>query len=469
MSLWNKLIWCIFQLRPACSRKLTFLNMVFLLLGFILRNDVVGVTSMIRGMHLKATVYRALVRTLNGGGISLEKLQFSWCSLALKIFSKQIFRCNGRLVLLGDGLKIPKEGRKIPAVKSQHQESSNNSKPEFIMGHFFQTVALLTTGFGRAFATPLASRIHDGIRYTTRDRRTVIDKYLSLLKQLSLGSFYLVVDCYYCTNKIARSLVAYRSHLVSRVKTNAVACLEVEMVKIKKRGRPKKYGKSIKLRALFDTEKLIPTNAFIYGENRDFKYWSRDLVWPKYGGLVRYVGVLLPNRSKAVFVTTDLTLEPLKLIELYSLRMKIELSYKVAIQNIGTYAYHLWSKPMDKIKRHSGVQYVHRKTKEYRNAVTRKIEAIEIFVLIGSIAQGLLQYLALTETTVVWQTLNTYFRTLNQKSAPTEEIVREALKSSYLKYLVVSKKPAILRKFFENCIDQKQINSRYGPIMKKVA
>ena len=34
---------------------------------------------------------------------------------------------NGRLLLVGDGLKVPKEGRKMPAVKKLHQESSAHS------------------------------------------------------------------------------------------------------------------------------------------------------------------------------------------------------------------------------------------------------------------------------------------------------------------------------------------------------
>ncbi len=38
---------------------------------------------------------------------------------------------NGRLLLVGDGLKVPKEGRKMPAVKKLHQESSSNTKPPY--------------------------------------------------------------------------------------------------------------------------------------------------------------------------------------------------------------------------------------------------------------------------------------------------------------------------------------------------
>ena len=52
----------------------------------------------------------------------------------------------------------------MPAVKSLHVESGNNSKPEFIMGHSFQAISLLVhAGLNRMTAVPLASRIHEGI------------------------------------------------------------------------------------------------------------------------------------------------------------------------------------------------------------------------------------------------------------------------------------------------------------------
>jgi hypothetical protein len=45
---------------------------------------------------------------------------------------------QGYRIFIADGLKVPKEGKKMPAVKALHQESQDNSKPAFIMGHSFQ-------------------------------------------------------------------------------------------------------------------------------------------------------------------------------------------------------------------------------------------------------------------------------------------------------------------------------------------
>jgi hypothetical protein len=80
----------------------------------------------------------------------------------------------GMRVWVGDGLKAPKEGRKMPAVKKLHQESANNSKPPFIFGHSFQAIGLLVTNsLGAMLAVPVSSRIHEGVVFSNRDRRTL--------------------------------------------------------------------------------------------------------------------------------------------------------------------------------------------------------------------------------------------------------------------------------------------------------
>jgi hypothetical protein len=54
-----------------------------------------------------------------------------------------LVRVNRRLVLVGDGIKVDKQGRKMLGVKLLHQESESNTKAEYIMGHSFQAVSIL--------------------------------------------------------------------------------------------------------------------------------------------------------------------------------------------------------------------------------------------------------------------------------------------------------------------------------------
>jgi hypothetical protein len=80
----------------------------------------------------------------------------------LRLFSNPV-RFNGRLVLVGDGIKIPKSGKKMPGVKLLHQQSNCSTKPEYIMGHSLQAVALLVYAASTCFAVPLTMRIHEGL------------------------------------------------------------------------------------------------------------------------------------------------------------------------------------------------------------------------------------------------------------------------------------------------------------------
>ena len=112
----------------------------------------------------------------------------------------------------------------MPAVKSLHQESRCNAKASFIMGHSLQAVAILVQAAGIYLAVPLAARIHEGVVWSNRDRRTLLDKLAALLAGLPWDQAVTVVaDAYYAAAKFARSLLADGHHLVTRVRTTAVA------------------------------------------------------------------------------------------------------------------------------------------------------------------------------------------------------------------------------------------------------
>jgi hypothetical protein len=70
---------------------------------------------------------------------------------------------------VGDGIKVSKEGRKMPGVKRLHQESEDVSKPEWIRGHYFSALGLLLSADKAIFATLIALKVHDGIEGIEED------------------------------------------------------------------------------------------------------------------------------------------------------------------------------------------------------------------------------------------------------------------------------------------------------------
>ena len=67
--------------------------------------------------------------------------------------------------------------------------------------------------------------------------------------------------------------------------------------------------------------------------------------------------------------------------------------------------------------------------------------------------QGLLQYLACTQTATVWQKFGSWFRTIRAEIPPSERATAMALKNSLPEFLMNSALDSNLKKFLNKKID----------------
>ena len=459
MALW--MIWwnVVRGLRPAFSRKRTFLWFCVSLAGTCIRSDLAGVSSIVRSLGLKGKYYDRLLDMFHSNAIDLDYLAQLWTSIMMKVLEPFLMRANGRIVLLADGIKIAKSGKKMPGVKKLHQTSDSNTKPQYIFGHSCQSIALVVKAGLSQFALPLCCKIHEGAVFSNRDKRTLLDKLITLIYSLNINtSFLLIADAYYTSKKIIEPLLAAKDHLISGVKSNAVAYLPSLASSKKTRGRPRIYGKKLTLKNLFNDLSLFSTvESPIYGEKKVFmQVRTIDLLWKPVGVTVRFILCIHPTRGRKILLSTDTALSALEIIELYGVRFKIEVSYKQAIYSVGTYSYHFWMQVMKPRPRTSGNQYLHRESGQYRNLVRRKLRAYHCHMQLGVIAQGILNCLAVLKPEMIWRSFGSWLRTIRPGIPPSEKVVACALRNSFPDFLMNCPEEHTLAKFIQDRIDRER-------------
>jgi hypothetical protein len=290
---------------------------------------------------------------------------------------------------------------------------------------------------------PLTSRIHEGVVFSNRHRRTLLDKLVDLFLPIANvvdQPCILVADAFYASAKIIKPLLQQGHHLVTRVRSNSVAFKEPVRAKQRGRGRPRIYGEKVLLRDLWKKAEraFVTVDSPVYGEDGvTIHYYCIDLLWRPVGQLVRFALVEHPTRGRIILMTSDTSLDPLEVIRLYGYRFKIEVGFKQAIRTFGSYGYHFWMANMERIsRRRSGDQHLHMKSEKYRNDVRRKLGAYHRYVQLGCIAQGLLQHLALNFRALVWAKFGSWLRTMKRHDYPSEAVVAHALRSSLPEFLL---------------------------------
>jgi len=398
-----------------------------------------------------------MLHLFNSRAVNLKILQQSWVNLVFSEFSG-IIQINGRGIIIGDGIKVGKEGKKMPAVKLLHQDSESNSKAEYIMGHSLQVIAVLAKGLSTYFAIPLIGQIHEGIQLSCGDKRTLLDKMFEMLIGVNLtAGFYFVADKYYCSGRFMKQLVAKDIHIVTMMKRGAVAYFTPIAPLEKRRGRPSKYGAKVKLFDLFDMVTPFITAPMPNNNKVMIEYCVVHLLWRPLGRLVQFVLVRHPEKGLSIVMSTDLKADPLSLILIYSLRFKIEVMFKQAVHQIGAFMYRFWLKMMPPKKRGTGDQFLQLASTKFKEGVLRKLQAYLLFLQLGFIAQGLIQYLSMHHYKTVWGCFGSWLRTIRPNTLPSEKVVSLALSRTYIEFLIDGSEQTIFKKFLRDRTNISQI------------
>lgn len=429
--LWLTWIKCVSKLRNAFSREKTFLWFIAALIGFSTRSDHLGVSSIIRALGLRGRSYECLRHFFYSDGIDLGKLTHLWWKVIEKVLNNLLVTFNGRRVFLIDGIKIGKEGRRMPGVKWLFQESQNNSKSEYIYGHSCQAMHVLVSAGKSILAIPLVMRIHEGIG----QQGSLIMKILNFVLAIKMENSYIVGDAYYWSANLSKELLKREIYLVSRVKSNGVAYHQPE--KKKGVGRPAKYGKKIKLKQMFCGTGFKQTELELYGQKTELEYKERVFLCKNHQTEIKYVFVKIGGNN-CILCSSDTSLDATQVIELYAHRFKIEFSFKEFIHDFGGGAYRFWSKDVDR-SRKRGVEKRDTKTES----------AYHVYLQLAVIAQGLANIIAVLHPKEVWKEHQTWLRTIRPGLVPSAAVTRMALRNCVSNIMQLDTQQLNLMKFLK--------------------
>jgi hypothetical protein len=264
------------QFRGVFRRRATFHWFVVILWAFMLRMEAFGITSLVRCLGLASAEYYNLLHFFHSTALHVQALCTQWTEI-VKQYTQPI-RIDGLPLYVVDGLKVGKAGRKMPGVKLLHQESTDNTKPEHIMGHFWGAISSLVSAGQHVFALPLQLQIQDGLKRSPSEKATLIDKMHALVTQMSSPGALVIADAYYATQGFLRALLAANRHFLGRVCSNTVAYESPPpRHSPPPRGRPRLRGARIKLKELFNRPELFhPACVDLYGSLKDLRYLCRD-------------------------------------------------------------------------------------------------------------------------------------------------------------------------------------------------
>ncbi|MBT2289463.1 transposase [Paenibacillus albidus] len=279
--------------RSCFSRQATFEWFVVIVVGFMLRSDHLGVTSIIRDLSLNSRCYETLVHFFRSSAWSPQSLRQTWLQIVRR--SAPLLVVQGRVVLVGDGMKQAKEGRRMPGVKKLYQESENVSKGDYIFGHLFGAIGILVGDSRKWFCLPLFINLQDGVNTILSWKKSASEAQMpshvvQMIEQgfeaaKEFGQVLLLLDRYFLSVPALEQLKAChlaseaRMHLVTKAKSNAVA-YERPPAKKPGRGRPPKKGQAVKLKELFTTRAadFQTATVLLYGQEVTVQFLCLDLL-----------------------------------------------------------------------------------------------------------------------------------------------------------------------------------------------
>jgi len=449
-KLWEYVDNILKEFRSCFSREDTFKWFIVAAVGFMLRSDHLGVTSIMRELELCSnSLYVCMIHFFHSTAWTLAKLQEKWLGIIQR--SGTIYEVFGKPMIIGDGVKKPKEGKHMPGVKKTHQESGNSSKQEYVMAHLFGALGIVIGNKVKQFCIPISMTIQGGCQpilewieseYAKDSHVTCLIRQACKAAAQMCQECFLLMDSYFLSEpgltalaeeakKTGKALVT----LITKAKSDYTAFEKPG--KYSGRGRPRIVGEKIKLFDLFvkKADAFTAAKLDLYGKTQIVQYYCVNLLWGRnLKQELRFVLTVM-NGWKNIIVCTDLNLHPEQIIQLYCYRFKIEVLFRAFNQCLAGLDYHFWNKYVPRLNPFEAAKAAAEKLAKItdlkvRESIISTYRATEGFVMLCCIATGILQLCALNFTQAINASPIRWLRTYTN-IVPSENSTQVCMQKSF--------------------------------------
>jgi hypothetical protein len=394
-----------------------------------------GVSSVISALRLKPEHYTTLLKFFRSNAFDIDSLYRKLITVFLKILPPETI--DGKVILVGDHIKISKEGRRMPAIEKLHQESQNGGKRAFIEGHLFAFISMLIPCFNRSI--PVMAGIQES-RAKTGGESLIVQtvKQAGKVVEMMGKPAVLLLDAYFFSKTTLMTAAGYIDRngrplleVITRAKRFAVAYREPE--RGKRRGRRRVYGKKVILKTLFEKSRkdFIKTHLMLYGRRTAVYYLCEDLIQRPTRQRVRFVLTIIGN-THVMLMSSSRALDCETIICLYAKRFKIEGLFGELKNKLGGFAYHFWTYSLEKRKK--GRLPVLPKDKRMLHDVAMTKKSIETYVFCQCLSYGILTGLGMTGSTGIWGQFTGWLRTVRTKYPPIW-VTKQVVSEDFLRFL----------------------------------
>ena len=147
------------------------------------------------------------------------------------------------------------------------------------------------------------------------------------------------------------------------------------------------------------------------------------------GEKIRFV-LLVDGSERFILMCSDLTLSALDIVQAYSFRFKIEVSFKVLKHLMGAFFFRFWTGAWPHIGKRTVSNLSEITDSRRKRLIQQTTDAIEAFANFGCIATGILQIIALNFHETIWNKYAGWLRTVTS-TIPSEEVVKSVIQQEY--------------------------------------